>query len=305
MVGMISLLFVHFLRIGLSTESSWQDDLIPTLALAFMSLKPQYAVFFLAPVLAMKRWRLLLFFVLSEVILLLVAMTQLGFFTVAGYPVVLYQALAKGQVAGVTLPDFFTDPQFSVSSKRLFDMILPNGLARWAGFAAYFAGMVAVGFGWARWSRVQAWRTAVEAKEEMNGPRPDTAAPNRRETSAPNVTASEASWLIACTVIAFLVVNPHCHLHDCVSLAVAAVATVPFAGLHKIASGRRQLSTIVWQLLLYAYPLGSWAVFLLLPSDSIWRSMYFLAMNVALLLVALKWWHATAQRQCGAKRNTG
>src|SRR5262249_14733561 len=80
---------VGWLLLGLDVLFFWgllsNRDKMSGIALALTTIKPQYAIVFLGPVVGLRRWRILQYALITEAVLFLSAVLVLGWTTVSHY----------------------------------------------------------------------------------------------------------------------------------------------------------------------------------------------------------------------------
>jgi hypothetical protein len=238
------------LYIGLSLRK----PIINGLSLAVMSLKPQYAVFFASTCANRLGWKSMAAFVVAELALTAIGGFTVGWANVFGYPDVVLHSHGSGTVGGTSLQHYEQDQQFLIGVRRLLTLLFgafPLSISLFIMFAAMIALAVL-------WQKVQ--------NETM-----------RR-------------WAMAATILTFLIVNPHCHLHDCVITGVAAALTMPTVSLRGMQAIQDRVHRI-WCITMYLYPFVAWVCFAATFQQSLLRTIFFLAVNLFLVALALMMLH--------------
>lgn len=88
--GQIMWFFLGLTAIYLACFMS-KKELLSGIALAFSTIKPQYTIYLLIPALVLKRWRLLLSFIVSDIILALLCARVFSWQELIKYPAILNQ----------------------------------------------------------------------------------------------------------------------------------------------------------------------------------------------------------------------
>jgi len=218
-------------------------DILSGAALACLSFKPHYCLFFAIPALVGRRWKLLIAAAVFEIILLIMAGMMIGWSNVLNYPAIVLYADNTGEYLGVNAP-------IMVSIRGLATVLLPQALAYRIGFIAMVLGMLTMAFVWRR--------TLVSGSKVA------------------------ARFAICLTVVMCLVTSPHSHAYDLLMLGILAI-TLPNAPILSIFR-LQPLSWRIWCIIVYLYPLWSWAAFMLCPLSISAPSIAFFLTNVALLV---------------------
>lgn len=94
-----------------------------------------------------------------------------------------------------------------------------------------------------------------------------------------------SAWIIATTILIYLITGPHVHLYDCFFLSIAALCTMNSGGLINTVNSRGALR--IWYSVLLVYPLFGWALFFIFGDDSPVLFRAHTATNIMLLICAL------------------
>ena len=165
-------------------------DLAGGICLALTTLKPQYTVLFAIPGLALRRWRLIVYSIITETILLLLAGITIGWQNVVQYPMTLLHAETSAHFWGVL-------PEHMISVRALLSLITGPQLALRLSILVMLAAAGAVYVLWRRAASlgVDAWH-----------------------------------WAFAITVLLSLIASPHSHPYDSLLLALPAGLTLGTPG---------------------------------------------------------------------------
>ena len=174
LVGLFSLFFLFLQR----------KKYIPAaLALALTSYKPHYTLFFAMPGLAQRRWKLIAWLVIFELLLVALAGLTVGWHNVFSYPAILKHAETTSDYIGVHGYNM-------VSVRGILSRLTVESVAVPLSFMAMLAGAAGTYLIWLR--------------------------------EAP-VSSPKQRWAIALTVLLCLSTSPHTHLHDLVMLTMLTV----------------------------------------------------------------------------------
>jgi len=241
-------------------------DFMAALGLALLSFKPQYVFFFAIAALVSRRWKLMLWAILIEAILLCVSGTVVGWQNVLLYPQMVLHADTTSDYYGV-------NEHKMVSMRVLTTLLLPRQSALLAALVIMLVGLLATSLIW--WKTVRARLTS----------------------------GYEQRWAIALTVILCLICSPHAHCYDLMMLAALAFTLAPQAGKQQPLSlppaGRDGTASRLppfayswWCICLCLYPVATWVVLL---GAAIGNSVPFLAIllvNCLMFCFALALWKA-------------
>lgn len=111
------------------------------IALAFLSIKPHYFLFFVIPALVDKRWKILAAFGIVEAIFMIASGFVVGWSNIIGYPSVLLNRDA-------TAPAI--EPQRMISCRVLFNAFLPSSTAQSASMIVMLLALATLVFIWHR-----------------------------------------------------------------------------------------------------------------------------------------------------------
>ncbi len=190
--------------------------------LAFISVKPQFIPFLLIPLFAGRRWRALAAYGAAQAAIIALAGLVVGWDNVWGWPAVLFHAETTGEVVGV-------NPAYMVNIRALLSRFLDQGLALSISFAATGIGLILLYI---------CWRVAFNRPGQL------------------------AAWAMSATVVLSILDSPHCHLFDCLLLALPAALTAPALSL--FAALKVKPATLrLWLCALILYPLFGVVVFTL------------------------------------------
>jgi len=177
-IGLIGLCLRYFFK---------NQNLKAGVALALCGMKPQYAIYLAAPVLVIKRYRLLLFAGLTELFLLLICGQVFGFSTLATYP----QSLNDTE-----LNSLFTNALSMTCLRAFFCLFLSQSGAYKLSLLTNLAGLSII--------------TSI------------CFVALRRSKSVQTLY-----WVFSSAILASLLFSAHAHFHDCLLIAIPAVLTLP------------------------------------------------------------------------------
>lgn len=172
-------------------------DAYAGVVLAVTTIKLQFIPFFLVPVLVCKRWKVLAYFVVGELSLVLLAGFTVGWDNVWGYPRVLLGAETTSNFAGVS-------EQEMVNIRGMLSLLMPGVSTMLASCVALFVGIMMTGWLWLKVCRGN---------------------------------SNNIAWAMSTTVLVCLLASPHVHRQDLLLLAIPAALTLPvvsFFDLSKI-----------------------------------------------------------------------
>ena len=198
------------------------------ISLAVLSVKPNYLPFLVIPALVDRRWKLLLFGALAE-LLLLVAIAQItGWQCLIDYP----KQLAY--VENVT----WVNAERMVCLRAAITALVPAEKAMAVSTLLMLIGTGRFVFVLYRW----------------------------KKNHLPEQRKHFLCWAISLSIIFGLLFSPHVHMYDCLLMAIPAALTLPHFNISSaIAETRRHFQW--WRLLLVFYPILSWVMFIGLPED--------------------------------------
>lgn len=177
-------LYIHFLY--------QKKDFAAGVMLAMSTIKPQYAFVMSMPILGMWRWKALVAAIVTEVILLALAVVVIGWENVIGYPQVVTNAESNPAFIGVK-------PQVMASIRGIFAQFLTIKGSLQATTAIMFVSLIPLLVVWIKTARAN--------------------------------SSVRVRWAWALTIMLAIFVSPHTHIFDCVLIALAAVLTMPTLSL--------------------------------------------------------------------------
>lgn len=167
-------------------------DLVSGIFLSLSTFKPQYLFPLLMPVLAMKRWQVIISFILLELITVGLAVPIIGFDNVVGYPYIVTHAESSKNFIGVNAHKM-------ISIRGPIALIADTALSLKLTALVMFALLIPL---------FVLWRKCTD------------------QISVPGLR-----WLWAVTICTIVLVSPHSHLFDFLLLAMAACLTLPTLSL--------------------------------------------------------------------------
>jgi hypothetical protein len=168
---------------------SWMKgkNVLAGLCLSLMTIKPQYALFFIVAAVARRQWKVIAYAAVFELALLSSAAFTIGFSNVINYPFILVQADQSTKFIGIVV-----EPM--VNLRRLLSIWLPASSMQLS-----LAGMVmALIWNYRLWCE----QTLLDHKEKFH-------------------------WVLSLTVLISLFFSPHTLYYDCFLLAIPACLTLP------------------------------------------------------------------------------
>lgn len=207
------------------------NDTACGVGLALMSIKPQYAVFLVIPVIAMRRWKVLVSAAVGGALLVVVSALIFGVKTIMDYPALLHQTEK-------TDPAVF--PTWMVSIRGPLSILMDLDLALNISTIVFAITFLAMLVFWLKF-------VAKKSKE-----------PNESKES--NEPQTKIRIAIAMTLMMCILSSPHTHIYDLVIFA-AAVAVVPMRSFFETAG--LPTAAVVWSRVMVLYPLISFCIYLL------------------------------------------
>jgi hypothetical protein len=167
---------------------SWKSErpLITGLALAFLTVKPHYAIFFGIPAIALFRWKVLSSGFLFTIVAYGICALVVGFQNVVNYPAIVYRFDAAADLFGV-------NPVSMVSIRAPLSMLFEQQIALRVNTICMLSGLVFVGWLWYR--------------SKLN-------------------PAKLTPWAFALSTVYCLTLSPHSHPYDLTLLALPALLTL-------------------------------------------------------------------------------
>ncbi|MBS2011244.1 MAG: DUF2029 domain-containing protein [Cyanobacteria bacterium SZAS TMP-1] len=223
------------------------------LALALTSIKPQYSVFLVVPALACRRYKLVLWAALCELVMVLAAVATIGPQNVINYPQIVLHAEQTANLAGGFVSEM-------VNVRGLLAIFMADSVAV----------KIAGGLSLIAWFYLASlwWKFGGLQKGEPTRARAHTVA-----------------LLLATTVLYCLTFSPHTHLYDLVILSVVAPAATQ-SSIKSAWAGEEPRAEKLFSLLLLVYPAAGW-LFLLMPGGiGACRTAPFALYNLALCALA-------------------
>lgn len=239
-------------------------DLLGGITLALLTQKPHYVLFFCLPAFFNKRFKLLLYASVFEIILLASAVCKIGWDNVIGYPQIVLHADSSEDFLGI-------DSYKMVCLRGLLSLYLTPALALKAGLYSMVGGLLL-----ANWI----WFKTVRAKM---------------------TTFYQQRWALAATLTLCVICSPHTHGYDL--LLLTPLALTVFTKTNQPSDGESIEETepasivyLLWRLILSAYPLGTWIIIIGggLLKISPFTTMF--AVNVILAGLAIKLWSNQLKR---------
>jgi hypothetical protein len=233
-------------------------DLLGGIALALLTMKPHYTLFFVLPALFNKRFKLLLIAFVGELILLAGAAYKIGWENIINYPQIVLHADVSDQVLGI-------DAYKMVCLRGVLSAYLPQEVALKIGLCSMLAGLAAACWIWFR---------TIKAKY---------------------LSLWQQRWALAATITLCIVCSPHTHLYDLLLLTPLAFTVFPKPNTvnsgNEISEDQEPPSRayMVWRVILCAYPLGSWVIIIggALLKISPFATMFTINLILAWLAVTL------------------
>jgi hypothetical protein len=217
------------------------------IALALTSIKPQYTLFLAIPALAQRRYKLIIWAALCEVLMILGAVATIGIKNVINYPAILLHSEQTVELAGAFVSEM-------VNVRGLLANLFDDSIA--AKTSAIFAllAMTYLAFLWLKFCR-----------DPKDSP--------------------QARLLLAITVMFALTFSPHTHLYDCLFVAVALLAAGN-SSLTAAISADQSAAQKIFACLLLAYPVAGWCFLILPQGTGAVHTAPFAVYNLALCLTA-------------------
>jgi hypothetical protein len=225
-------------------------DIVAGLALAALTIKPHYAVFFAVLALAQKRWKLICVALVSFVALMTWIAYIVGIDNILFYPLIATHADTTDDYLGISAAGM-------ISIRGVTQTFLPDFLRLPVAFVFMFA---AVAFCYFIWNR-RIWRPSGEQPVQF--------------------------WLISTTCLLMITFSPHSHFSDLLLLA-PAVLTLEHPHLADMFSQKRALTVRLWSALLIFYPLIPGMVVFLSALIPIQPFLTIFAINVLMLALAVR-----------------
>lgn len=244
-----------------------KKDILAGICLALLAIKPQYIFPVAFPALFLKRTKLIVTAVCTELLLLGLAAFSIGTDSVLNYHQTLLSAEKQaGQMQA--------NAGAMISLRGLFSAFLPSEIALYAAAFLYLAALVLLFF---------IWRKAT------------------RESDAPD----SFNWPIALTIMTAILFSPHSMVYDCLIVFIAAALTLPGYQLSDVdklvdsaGSKLAGFANRFWFYSLYFYPIISWLIFLPLSDNDTKPFAKVYALFDALLLAAgiIRFFQTTKQK---------
>lgn len=227
------------------------------LMLALFTIKPQYAIFMIAPLIACRKWAVLAWTALWEAGLLTLAGCTIGWNNVVHYPAIIGSMEASKNA--------MADKMSCLHAVLAWILNEPA-----AAHVAFILMIVAIVFAAALSYK---WLAPLYRKDEsLSG----------------GAALSRISWTITINIIICLLTSPHTFLHDWVLMVPGAILTITVCRLPELFE-IKPISSRIWTVSLIVYPVLSALMFSLLtfvPTLPV-----FIAVHAWLLFCALKTGH--------------
>lgn len=217
LVGLMSILFWAIIK---------RRDLIASLLLSIMSIKPHFALVMALPALIDKRWRLMGQTAAFVLILIALSGIFIGWDNLIRWPQFLMYSETTDNYAMVF-------PERMVSLRGPASLFLANKPAFSLSSLAFAAGLLLSLWCW--------WKALV--KKEF-----------------------KSQWCVAVTILCLLNFCPHMHIYDCVLLAIPAMLTLPAVLPSKLAGIKKfPFAYKLWCWLMISYPPASLCMMVVPP----------------------------------------
>jgi hypothetical protein len=236
--------------------------LLAGLALALTAIKPQYTLFLAIPPLVQRRYKLIIWAAIFELLMVLAAVATIGWQNVINYPKILLHSEQTVALAGAFVSEM-------VNVRGLLANVMDDSIAVKA--AAFFALTAWLLLAWL-WFKFAPAATKTTKETDLVG-----------DGEIAQSIPTKTNLLLATTVLFALTFSPHTHLYDCCFIALPAVV----AGRSSMtkALGESLPANKILAALLIFYPLAGWC-FIFLPGTGAVHTVPFALYNLALCLAA-------------------
>jgi len=222
---LVALLSGFFFFTWINPRSIWAG-----LMLALFSMKPHYALFFFAPLVATRKWMVLVWAAIWELVLLVIAALMIGWPNVLGYPSIIMKAASANEWS-----------ERMVCCRAIFSLFLDQTMSSRTGFATMAIALL--------FSAILSWRWLASLFGKGDGPDSE-------------VLLQRVSWIMAINIILCLIASPHTYLHDWLLMTLSAALTIRICSLSELLA-ISPISNRIWTASLVLYPCISALFFVL------------------------------------------